>query len=61
LLNGAKNELINDFKMEEVKSAFTRLTVATQKYQRDMLQAKDSTMQTVFAINVANKVFVFEE
>ena len=61
LLNGAKNELINDFKMEEVKSAFTRLTVATQKYQRDMLQAKDATMQTVFAINVANKVFVFEE
>lgn len=60
LLNGAKNELINDFKMEEVKSAFTRLTVATQKYQRDMLE-ENSTMQTVFAINVANKVFVFEE
>ena len=60
-LNEAKNQLINEVKIEEVKLAFTRLTVATSQYQKEMLSAKNAIMQTVFAINVVDKVFVFEE
>lgn len=60
-LEQAKNEILGDYKKNDIKESFTNLMICTQQYQKKIQKINGISMTTIFAINIDGEVIVYEE